>query len=862
MASTEERVTYNPCQGFGCHEHCILEVHSKDGKIVRTQRAPLPGPHPGCRICSKGIMSGKIPYAEDRLLYPLKRVGERGSGQWEQISWDQAFDEIGAKMMEAAEKYGPASTIVNTFWCGVPGADRSTNFDLAMRFTNAFGATRLEGPSIDMGPILASLSDMGGIVSNNKYLLNNCDDMIVIWASNPIAFTRPGETTHMLMEARERGCKIVQVSNLFDVTSAKVDQWIPVKSGTDAALALAMANVIVSENLHNVEALTKRTAAAYLVRQDTGAYLRAAEVDPEKGRPDQYVYVDAATGELCFASKDVGEKAVGAIGSSVASDNMATDAGIDSFQKFKANAEDDAKGYAATDVYEGRTPDIEAVVEVNGVPCKTSFAMLREHLADYTPESQEAITGVPAQTCIDFAREFANMPAVTLFMYDGLRYANATQAYRAMFLLAYLTGNLGRKGGTMMPSPLDYYPTTQLNINALWYPTPDIHKAKQETFQAMVDSFSDPDAPQQYKVWFNTYANPLLNWPNKNLWLNKVLPNLDLFVAVDIRMSDTCKYADYVLPEATTYERYEVIPGPNECVVLSEPAIEPLGESRDIAEIFRGLSQRLGLGEFFDMSLRDWCIFKMMQPGSSGSYIMAPITEAEDPTRVGELEPVTFDRLEKVKFLHIDCPEEQFDNYKGRTYDSMSGKIEFYSEFLNQIGKGFADFEPALIHDEETRKKYPLQFYAGRHKYFMQSQFTNVPELVALATSTQDGLALNPVTAAEKGLKDGDEVEVFNDRGCIRTTLRLREDIAPGIAHMWYSFKEEHYPNSDTPQHLMTAQNVAEDGATSQQMGMLTTMFWQIMQQFGVPRSASFFVENKAPEIIWDALCDVRKAGE
>lgn len=121
---------------------------------------------------------------------------------------------------------------------------------------------------------------------------------------------------------------------------------------------------------------------------------------------------------------------------------------------------------------------------------------------------------------------------------------------------------------------------------------------------------------------------------------------------------------------------------------------------------------------------------------------------------------------------------------------------------------------------------------------------------------------MNPVTAAERGLVDGDEVEVFNERGCIRTALRLREDIAPGIAHMWYGFKEDHYPNGDTPQHLMTAQNVAEDGAMSAQMGMLTTMFWKVMESFGVPRSASFLVENKAPEIIWDALCDVRKAGD
>ena len=80
----------------------------------------------------------------------------------------------------------------------------------------------------------------------------------------------------------------------------------------------------------------------------------------------------------------------------------------------------------------------------------------------------------------------------------------------------------------------------------------------------------------------------------------------------------------------------------------------------------------------------------MAQPGSSGSFIMAPITEEEDPSRIGELEPVTFNRLEKVKFLHIDTPDEQFDNYKGRTFDTQSGKVEFYSEYLNAIGKGFA----------------------------------------------------------------------------------------------------------------------------------------------------------------------------
>lgn len=855
--SSEMKVTYNPCQGYGCHEHCILEVLSKDGKIVRTQRAPLPGPKPGCRICSKGIMSGKTPYAKDRLTKPLKRKPgtERGAGEWEEISWDQALDEIANKINEVTEKYGPAATIVNTFWCGLPGADRSTNFDLAMRFLNAGGYSRLEGPSVDMAPILASLADINGIVSNNKYLLNDCDDLIIIWASNPIGFTRPGETTHMFMDARERGCKIIQISNLYDVTSAKVDQWVPIKSATDGALALGMAHYIIEAGLENRASLIKRTAAPYLVRMDTGKYLRGSDVSAY-GRADQHVYVDAETGELGFADVAVGKKAVGAIGSSVATDNLATDAGIDSYQgKDENDYLDDIP-----DVFNGRTPDLDAVVTVNGIECRTSFVLLKEHLEKWTPEYQETITGVPADVCRDVARQYATSPAATMFYYDGLRYANGAQDTRCIFLLVYLTGQLGRKGGTLMPAPLDYYPTTQLNINAVWYPTSDIHKAHQETFQSMLDSFDDPSA-QQYKVWFNTYANPLLNWPNKDLWLNRVLPNLDLFVAVEIRMSDTCKYADYVLPEASIYERYEMLPGPNDCVVLCEPAIEPVGDTRDIAQIFSGLASRLGFGQYFDKTLEEWCQFKLAQSNSNGDMLMAKVTEEEDPEHAGEAAPVTWERLKKAKYLHLDVPDEPFDNYKDRTFDTASGKTEFYSEYLADFGMALADHVPALIHDEERAKKYPLHFYAGRHKYFMQGQFTNIPELVDLATTTQDGAAVNPVTAEERGLKEGDEVEVYSDRGCIRTTLHLREDIAPGMVHMWYSFKEDHYKNTDTPQHLMTAQNTT-DAAENPLMGALTTAFASVMQQMGVPRSASFFVENKAPEIIFDSLCNIRKAGE
>jgi predicted dehydrogenase len=80
---------------------------------------------------------------------------------------------------------------------------------LALRFINSFGATRLEMPSVDTGILIGAGADMGQVVSNNKYLINDVDNMLIIWGSNPIGFTRPGETSHMMISAKERGAKIV-----------------------------------------------------------------------------------------------------------------------------------------------------------------------------------------------------------------------------------------------------------------------------------------------------------------------------------------------------------------------------------------------------------------------------------------------------------------------------------------------------------------------------------------------------------------------------------------------------------------------------------------------------------------------------
>lgn len=105
---SEESFVYTACPGWGDHEYCALKTVVKDGKIIRTEPADYTGAETGeAHICQKGVMACRQPYNKDRLTTPLKRVGERGEGKWEEISWDQALDEIAEKLAEQRDKYGP-----------------------------------------------------------------------------------------------------------------------------------------------------------------------------------------------------------------------------------------------------------------------------------------------------------------------------------------------------------------------------------------------------------------------------------------------------------------------------------------------------------------------------------------------------------------------------------------------------------------------------------------------------------------------------------------------------------------------------------------------------------------------------------
>ncbi|MHA1915341.1 MAG: molybdopterin-dependent oxidoreductase [Promethearchaeota archaeon] len=258
-----------------CHDcggRCTLKAHVKDGKIIRFETDN--GEDPQLRACLRGRVYRQKVYHPDRLKYPMRRVGERGEGKFERISWDEAFAEVAKKMIEIKEKYGNSSILF------VPGAG---NQGLLHGVTpvgvmlNQFGGyTRMWGIPSYEGALFASMATYGTMMTGSarEDLLNS--KLIIMWGWNPANTIWDPGTALWLAKAKEKGIKIVNIDPIFtDSAAILANQWIPIRPGTDAAMLSAMAYVIISENLQDQPFIDKYTVGfekykAYIMGDEDG----------------------------------------------------------------------------------------------------------------------------------------------------------------------------------------------------------------------------------------------------------------------------------------------------------------------------------------------------------------------------------------------------------------------------------------------------------------------------------------------------------------------------------------------------------------------------------------------------------------
>ena len=727
----EESFVYTACPGWGDHDYCALKTIVKDGRIVRTEKVIYSDPEkPDGHICQKGCLAGRQPYDPKRLTKPLKRAGERGEGKWEEISWDQALDEIAAKLNEISEKNGPESVCM---WLLPAGAPPAYGFIQMMgnRLANAFGmTTMMESIGLDNGPFYTEFYSVGTtathVLTDPRIMSQVPTDLIYVWGCNPIE--NQIRCAQNLVRARENGAKIVDIGLIFDGTAGFADEFVAVKPASDGHLAMAMVDYVLQNDLQDNAYLLMRTTAPYLVREDTGMMYRDDE--------GNFAVWSEAAGAPAFVAPKRGEFPEG---------------GIALFGEY----------------------------EVNGVKCKTVLTLVKEEAAKWSAHEVAERVGLDEDEIRRLADEFARADNAFIISGYGLRYANTNETYRILHLLGILTGRQGVPGsGVIEGLQLQSWPVV-LNDQALQWPVEgDITSVKSKSVR-MADWFDIAEAPDSpYKAFIKMQGNPVHQQPDRQRWLD-ILSQMELVVDFDVWMTDTGELSDYVLPDCMPFEREDLITGA--CynhIILQEPAIEPPAGCRDVVFFCSELAKRVGLGEFFDKTGPEWIDKRLQTP--------FPLVAGIQP-------PVTYERLKQEKMIRTMAPPEpKYDPYlnPAEVMENETGRIELYAERLLDFDLAVTHpLEPNYL---GKFPEYPFQLFTGRQRFFMQSSFTDDPINVKLSGETP-ATRLNPIDAKELGLFDGDTVEVYNDRGHVVTRLEVDECVPAGTVHVWFGWRRNQF---------------------------------------------------------------------
>lgn len=634
---TWDRVAKGSHGWLNCRSACNWDLYVKDGVVVREeQTANYEASEPGVpdfnpRGCQKGACYTEVMYGPSRLTVPLKRVGERGEGKWQQISWQQAVREIAEKLIAIAQRYGGEAIVQDLgphFDLGATNAARN-------RFFAMLGASLpddwAEIGDLNVGATLAlGIPHIGG--SADEWFLS---DFLVVWMMNPAVTQMPD--AHFLYEARYDGADLVVIDPIYSATAIHADQWLPIHPGTDAALGLATARHIWESGRIDLAYVREQTDLPLLVRLDTGRFLRESDLRAG-GRDDLFFVWDPATGRPVPAPGSPGNRA---------QPKLVMD-----------GLEPPIEGRFVVTLADGREAGVAPV-----------GALLREQLAPWTFERAAAVTKLDAGLIADFAERFATAERpMVLSSWGSNRYLNSDLINRTKLLCLALRGAIGKKGA-------GYHSTGWVGIDGfgrvvnesgegLWGRLRDTARVFGDAYVArmLVDRIagrksqaqfehqlarhltSAPDscltnsASQNYdfqgiredlaretdplyprplaayvaeskqkgwmptrpakvepRAWVTGGSNVLRRTNLPQRMLETLWPKLELVVDVNQKLTFTGLHADYLLPAAGYYEKpgikYSVayVPYLHYC----DAAVRPVGEAKDEWEIYSLLAAEI-----------------------------------------------------------------------------------------------------------------------------------------------------------------------------------------------------------------------------------------------------------------------------
>ncbi|HNQ03979.1 MAG TPA: molybdopterin-dependent oxidoreductase [Thiobacillaceae bacterium] len=719
-----------------CISRCGCVGHIEDGRLIRVEPDPE---HPtGQALCVKARAAPEAVYAPERILHPLLRTRPKDSPDpgWQRISWDEALDRLAAKIRDAIAHHGPRAL---AFGVATPsGTAVADAFVWIHRLAHA-----LESPNLvfatencNWHKDFAPAYTWGAGIGMPDYARTGC---ILLWGFNPSTAWLAQATR--IRQARRRGARLIVVDPRRAGLATSADLWLRPTPGTDAALALGLAHLLIDSDRIDQDFVRSWSDAPFLVSEADGRILTAADLTAGAASSRPLAWDDTAGEVIVCAERPPNP------------------------------------GPPARLALSGRY----RIQTLTGpVDCRPVFARLAERCQAWPPPRVEAATGIPAAQVAATADLLASSGPVSFFTWTGTcQHGNATQTGRCIAALYALTGHLDAPGGNVWfgrPTLADMSGFDRVSADTrgltLGMDTRP-HGPPQKGWITTRDLFAAiaEERPYPVRALLAFGGNFLLSKPYTRLQ-EEALRKLDFLALAELLETPTARYADLLLPVCTAWEReglqagFQVDADAEAHIQLRPAFVPPRGESRSDTWIVFELAKRLGLADQFHGA----------EPEAALAASLAPAG-------------LTPDELRAVPG-GIRLPLEQpMRKYRDQGFATPSGRIEFHSARLASVG--LDPLPDALPPGPPPEPGYPLILTTAKWPQYCHSQMRHLPFL--RQRMPEPLVELHPRTAQERGIGEGDWIQVVTHLGAMSARARLDVHLDPRVVCAQYGWWQ--YPD-------------------------------------------------------------------